>query len=74
MFRRWLEWWFQNLWLQNVGQIFALILAACVLRKFAIRWLREAAKRTESALDDELVALLDHALTPILKLAVVAVS
>lgn len=69
-----LEWWSQNLWLQNVGEIGVLVLAAWGLQKFVIRWFRRAAKRTESSLDDEIVALLDHALTPILMLAVVAVS
>jgi small-conductance mechanosensitive channel len=74
MMERWLEWWFRNMWFHNVAQICALILAAWVLRKFVIRWFRRAAQRTESSLDDELVTLFARALTPILVLAVVAVS
>ena len=64
----------QYSWLKYLVEIAALILAAWVVRRFVLAWLRRWARRTETALDDALVRLLDRALIPALVLAVLLAS
>ncbi len=74
MLDRWAELSSQHSWLPYVLQIAGLVVAAWILRTFVVGWLRRWAKRTETTLDDSLVALFQSALTPLLFLSVVAAS
>ncbi len=61
-------------WLDYAVEIGLLILAAWVLRRFVIRWLRQRARREPTNLQDRVLAVLDSALVPVLLLAVLAAS
>jgi len=49
-------------WVEYLFEIVLMSFGAWVLRRFVMAWLRRWAKRTETRLDDALVALLDRAL------------
>lgn len=74
MFDQWVEVFSQHPWLGYGMQIVVLILGAWLLRTVVMRRLRRWAERTTTDVDDQIVALLDRALTPLLALAVLAAS
>ena len=82
MLARWIEW-FRSLqagvlsqypWLEYVLEIALLVAAAWMVRAFVMTALRRWAARTQTEIDDQLVALLDRAIKPALLLGLLAAS
>lgn len=61
-------------WLDYVVEVGLLVVAAWVLRRFVMRWLRERARTKPTTLQDQVLAVLNAALVPALVLAVLAAS
>ena len=61
-------------WLGYVLEVVLLFVAAWVLRRIVVGYLGTFAKRTPSAVDDKVVALVGSALRPLLLLAIVTVT
>lgn len=59
-------------WWRHPVEILVLATAAWILHHFLIGWLRRLAARTPSSLDDQLVAVLDRGIRPLLVVAVAA--
>ncbi|MGH9678687.1 MAG: hypothetical protein ACRD4Y_01925, partial [Candidatus Acidiferrales bacterium] len=56
----------------HVVEIGSAVVVALLIHKFGIAWLRRLTEKTKTALDDELVTLLDQALVPGLAIGVAA--
>jgi len=74
MIGKWVELFSQYPWLPYVLQIAALVLGAWVLHRFVLRWLKQWASRTATAVDDQIVELLGRAMILLLSLAILVAS
>lgn len=74
MYKDWLSFVSQDSWVHYLIEITLLLLAAWLVRAVVLRVLRRWAARTETKMDDRILDLVDHALTPILILALAAAS
>ncbi len=72
MLKQWEQHFLSGHWWKHPAEIFALALAAWILHRYVIAWLRKLTRHTESTLDDIVVDLLARALRPLLVIAVVA--
>jgi small-conductance mechanosensitive channel len=64
----------QSPWAKYLVEITLLVLAAWIVKKFVMSWLRRWARNTDTLLDDKLVVLVDRTLKPLLILGLAAAS